>query len=92
MYRKSSEYTEICVYFVQHSLDYYTMSIHYIVYIVRCGMYDIVLSCDVYNSTLRLLIVGVQMQLGRQVMGGVAGGKKVRKSHIQLGRDSHSCS
>ena len=55
-------------------------------------MYDIVLSCDVYNSTLRLLILGVQMQLGRQVMGGVAGGKKVRKSHIQLGRDSHSCS
>ena len=91
MYRKSSEYTEICVYFVQHSLDYDYM-IHYMTYIVRCGMYDIVLSCDVYNSTLRLLILGVQMQLGRQVMGGVAGGKKVRKSHIQLGRDSHSCS
>ena len=89
MYRKSSEYTEICVYFVQHSLVY--DYIHYMAYIVRCGMYDIVLSCDVYNSTLRLLIVGVQMQLGRQVMGGVAGGKKVRKSHIQLGRDSGSC-
>ena len=91
MYRKSSEYTEICVYFVQHSLVY-DYIIHYMAYIVRCGMYDIVLSCDVYNSTLRLLILGVQMQLGRQVMGGVAGGKKVRKSHIQLGRDSHSCS